>query len=268
MKKISILALLVFACSLVLASRGWAQLPGSLTDGLVSYYPFEGNANDVVGTNNATAVGVTLTSGITGAPNSAYYFSGTMSYLTAPFTPPTNNSFTWSLWINATTIKETYYFMAGNINENAGGKSFFMLPTGQVGFNSYDDALSGEENFLINSLQTPTPIQSNIWTHLAITSDTNNLRTFYVNGVAMTNKVSSGYGQLGISNFLFGADRFLREELSLQGSMDDVTIYDRPLSPSEVTDLYNAQLVPEPSTYALLLLSGAVSLWALKRRKS
>ena len=26
--------------------------------------------------------------------------------------------------------------------------------------------------------------------------------------------------------------------------------------------------VPEPSTYALLLLSGAASLWALKRRKS
>ena len=32
--------------------------------------------------------------------------------------------------------------------------------------------------------------------------------------------------------------------------------------------LDDVQLVPEPSTYALLLLSGAASLWALKRRKS
>jgi hypothetical protein len=30
----------------------------------------------------------------------------------------------------------------------------------------------------------------------------------------------------------------------------------------------NGTLIPEPSTYALLLLSGAASLWALKRRKS
>ena len=31
---------------------------------------------------------------------------------------------------------------------------------------------------------------------------------------------------------------------------------------------FQPQLVPEPSTYALLLLSGAASLWALRRRKS
>ena len=30
----------------------------------------------------------------------------------------------------------------------------------------------------------------------------------------------------------------------------------------------SAEVVPEPSTYALLLLSGAASLWALKHRKS
>ena len=32
--------------------------------------------------------------------------------------------------------------------------------------------------------------------------------------------------------------------------------------------LDDVQLVPEPSSYALLLLSGAASLWAFKRRKS
>ena len=31
--------------------------------------------------------------------------------------------------------------------------------------------------------------------------------------------------------------------------------------------IHNIASVPEPSTYALLLLSGAASLWALKRRK-
>jgi hypothetical protein len=55
---------------------------------------------------------------------------------------------------------------------------------------------------------------------------------------------------------------------SLGAQLDDMYFWDRPLSSEEVTELYNAQVVPEPSTYALLLLSGAASLWVLKRRKS
>ena len=52
------------------------------------------------------------------------------------------------------------------------------------------------------------------------------------------------------------------------GAISDVTIYDRALSSADVNQLYQFQSVPEPSTYALLLLGGAASLWALKRRKS
>ncbi len=52
---------------------------------------------------------------------------------------------------------------------------------------------------------------------------------------------------------------------NFNGLMSDLTIYDVTLQPDEINTLYT---VPEPSTYALLLLSGAASLWALKRRKS
>ena len=52
-------------------ARGLAQLPGSLTNGLVSYYDFSGSANDIAGTSSASVAGATLTNGVTGAPETA-----------------------------------------------------------------------------------------------------------------------------------------------------------------------------------------------------
>jgi hypothetical protein len=54
----------------------------------------------------------------------------------------------------------------------------------------------------------------------------------------------------------------------LIADISDVHIYDRALDSTEITALAEATAVPEPSISALLLLSGAASLWALKRRKS
>jgi len=248
------------------ASALHAQLPNSLTNGLVSYYTFDGNANDVVGTNNATAVGVTLTNGVTGAANSAYYFNGSLSYLSASYTPTINNSFTWSLWIKPSTSQECYPLSSAFFNQPEISPSFYLVPSGSVSFQTYDPALSPENNATENLMTAPAPITSGDWTMLTVTSDTNNMRTFFVNGVEVTNKVSSGYGQ-EVGNLLFGIDRLQRDEFSLHGSMDDVAIYDRPLSASEVSDLYQAQVVPEPATYALLLLGAATSFWFVKRRK-
>lgn len=51
-----------------------AQAP---TNGLVGYYPFNGNANDASGNNNNGVVtNVTLTTDRTGAANKAYQFGG------------------------------------------------------------------------------------------------------------------------------------------------------------------------------------------------
>jgi hypothetical protein len=48
------------------------------TDGLVGWWPFNGNANDESGNgNNGNAIGVTLTTDRFGLTNSAYFFNGT-----------------------------------------------------------------------------------------------------------------------------------------------------------------------------------------------
>jgi hydrogenase maturation factor len=56
-----------------------------LTKGLVAYYPFNGNANDLSGNGyNATTVGVSLATDRFGNPNKCYNFAGTSTYVQCP----------------------------------------------------------------------------------------------------------------------------------------------------------------------------------------
>lgn len=46
-------------------------------DGIVTYYDMNGDANDIVGSNNGTVTGATLTTDRFGNSNRAYSFNGT-----------------------------------------------------------------------------------------------------------------------------------------------------------------------------------------------
>ena len=74
----------------------------TLTNGLVAYYPFNGNANDESGNgNNGTVVGATLTTNHLGKADSAYAFNGSNTYIrvTAPNLPFGNDPRTIAGWI-------------------------------------------------------------------------------------------------------------------------------------------------------------------------
>ena len=77
------LGLIVIAILLVfnISERGYADL----NDGLVAYYPFNGNANDESGNgNNGIVYGATLAVDRYGKPNGAYYFDGSSNYIKVP----------------------------------------------------------------------------------------------------------------------------------------------------------------------------------------
>jgi len=67
----------------------FAQVPSYVpTNGLIGWWPFNGNANDESGNgNNGTVNGAALTADRNGHPNSAYNFNGSSSYisLSQPF---------------------------------------------------------------------------------------------------------------------------------------------------------------------------------------
>ena len=74
------------------------------TDGLVAYYPFNGNANDEsANSNNGTVNGATLTTDRDGNANSAYSFDGVDDKIDIPHHDSLNldANFSISVWINA-----------------------------------------------------------------------------------------------------------------------------------------------------------------------
>ena len=73
----------IIAAFLLAASSAFAQVPSYVpTNGLVGWWPFNGNANDESGLgNNGIVSGSTLTSDRFGNANSAYLFDGVNDYI-------------------------------------------------------------------------------------------------------------------------------------------------------------------------------------------
>jgi hypothetical protein len=88
--------------SVVSSSNGSANLGGSLNNGLVAYYPFNGNANDESGNgNDGTVNGATLTTDRFGNIDEAYDFDGTDDFISINDNTGLdgNSEFTISCWI-------------------------------------------------------------------------------------------------------------------------------------------------------------------------
>ncbi len=77
-----------------------AQVPSNIpTGGLVAYYPFNGNANDVSGNGyNGTVNGATLTTDRFGNPNSAYNFNGNFQSILTNIVQTNINAYSVSVW--------------------------------------------------------------------------------------------------------------------------------------------------------------------------
>ncbi len=84
-----------------------------LKDGLVAYYPFNGNASDKSGNgNHGTVYGATLTKDRFGNTNSAYSFDGIDDYIMVDLSVslkfnPNTSSFTLSAWVSPESVNDT-----------------------------------------------------------------------------------------------------------------------------------------------------------------
>jgi hypothetical protein len=119
---------------------------------------------------------------------------------------------------------------------------------------------------------TTTVFPMGNWAHLTMVLQENLTPLIYMNGNALTWQTapanfspitfSSDYG-IGtdiIDGSPFGPNYSI-------GAISDLKFYDEALSASQVETLYNTEVVPEPSTYALLILGGATSFWFIRRRR-
>jgi hypothetical protein len=210
-----------------------AHAQSFLTNGLAAYYPFNGNANDASGNGiNGTVNGATLIPDRFGIANSAYSFNGTNNYISFATVPTTNvDDWTMTAWVQPASLPE--FGIAVSIGYDdavyGDGYSFGISgdPAGTSGSQLF--ALYGGISWYEQGFNFTSTSQ---WYQVVILRSAGVLSS-YVNGVlistgiGITPRVPTAF-RIGSNN---GYNYF-------NGSIDDVRIYNRALSSTEVAQLY------------------------------
>jgi hypothetical protein len=219
-----------------------------LNNGLLAYYPFSGNANDAVGTNNGTVVGATLASDRFGNPNQAYAFNGsTTNYIVCPDAgfPAGNSARTISIWIyfrssGVPTPDNPVFVCYGGGQQNDTFYGILMAAT--CPNNAIAVGQSGGNGCGSQIPQFPGA-QFNRWYHVVFSHDGANTR-LYVDGL-LRGTAARTYGTVLDGNFYVGSyTRIFAPPNSPDAVIDEVRVYNRTLSTNEVAQLYQYESGP------------------------
>ena len=201
------------------------------TDGLVAYYPFNGNANDESGNgNNGIINGAVLTTDRFGNANKAFNFSGNDDYISAKDSSSLDitEQLTLSAWIDTENSLESGYIIKKGQSGGDENYSIFMINRDPI-------ARVHASNGLYYSVRTSENTIGSAWTHSVGTYNGNQL-SIYVNGI-LKNKGAVPRNLISNSSDLYIGLDFQTSEF--QGKIDDIAIYNRSLSESEIQRLFN-----------------------------
>jgi hypothetical protein len=216
------------------------NVSGSLTQGLVGYWPFCGNANDDSGNgNNGTVNGATLTTDRFGNSNSAYVFDGIDNFISFPqkFNFHNAGDASISIWIKSNSIPNALQatFLKSRISSTDNNRfNFFLNPiSGNLLKLNFDYR---ESNFNIHILNINN-IQLNTWQNIIYTR-TGNTYNLYINGTFINSSVDNLPNLPTEIGWVIGNDPSSNSDFS--GLIDDIGIWNRALNQQDITNLYNA----------------------------
>ena len=207
--------------------------------GMVSWWPGDGNTNDIQGGNNGT-----LMNGATFAPgevDQAFQFNGGSDRVFIADSPnlAITASLTLDAWVNAASTPPTGI---GDIIFRGDDRPFLDPYTlRMVGSNVSFEISDAAGN--IASVEAPLPL--NQFVHVACTlDDATGIMTLYLNGIfaAQTTTTVRPFGTLtganpGVSIGNLQSDTVLEPFVGL---IDEVEVFNRALDASEVLAIYNA----------------------------
>lgn len=212
------------------------------SEGLVAYYPFSGDANDISGNdNNPSFVNASLTTDRFGNPNSAYSFDGTTQYIKGSCAYFPTGSRTISLWFKVNDLSKRSGLFG------YGGGSCGASMWAAINLCTHPGAFTTQGHCEIHNCSTTNsyPV-ANSWNNWIITSG-NNQTKFYLNGILIETFNNVDYNGTNVSGRDFGFGAIPGEYVPytdacinyLDGALDDIVIYSTVLSDAQVFDLYN-----------------------------
>lgn len=147
----------------------------------------------------------------------------------------TGNAFSAAVWINPSAWGVSGDAYIHNILCDEGGSSTFCFRLGSKGLSSLKQRIavmiySGGSN----DYEAASDLSLNSWQHVAVTFDGSNVR-FYINGVLDRTQSAPITMNNGSGGFRMGASP--ASERFYQGYMDELRIYDRAITATEISEL-------------------------------
>ena len=231
--------------SMFLFNNGIIATPAGnpLWDSLYAVYKAESNANDELGVYNGTAQGgLTYTAGKSG---NAFTGNGTTGYVSLPdnsFNSLTND-FSVSAWINVNSLtgNQTIFSNLSYNNSNTLSNGFsILMRNGFLYFEIYSNT------GVFTQLLYASLLSTNTWYNIVITRKYSTRSRIYINGSQVTANTSSLDPTFittlipipsSICAWKYNASNTINY---LNGKVDEVNVWTKELTSTEVTELYNA----------------------------
>jgi hypothetical protein len=226
-----------------------AQLPSYLpTDGLVGWWPFNGNANDESGNgNHGMVIGASLESDRFSVINSSYSFLNPNSKISVPsISSDSISSISISGWFKKSLAGiDAAIFAMSNGCDGADGLRLFIGNdnflywqveiTSCIGFGVFSNFINYADNnwhFFVATYNKTNPTyvttDFSLWIDGINVGISNSNSTQGINSPITNNLFSTTIGNNNLSNNQF------------TGYLDDIAIYNRALTQEEITALYTA----------------------------
>ena len=216
------------------------------TNGLVGWWPFNGNANDESGNgNNGTVNGATLTTDRLGNVNAAYSFDGIDDFISGNsnnLNVQTTNKLTLASWVyvNQFALAPAASKIITHTDASNTGQQYAL----SIGNDGSLYFLAGNGDFENNgpNLSPAGQIQSNTWQHLAVVISSDSVKLYLNGNMVMGKPENDVFPANPVDVFVFSSLTNTTFNMLFNGLIDDIGIWNRDLNSCEIGDLYFTSL--------------------------
>ncbi len=217
------------------------MVSATLTDGLVAYYPFDGNADDSSGNgNDGTVYGATLTTDRNNNSNSAYDFDGSNDHILVADDDLLDliGEYSYGFWVYPESFGNHY----------TGLLLYGMATQDYAHYGMSFD--TGGELVLWSGGGSRTDIKSNYqlglnnWSHILVTHEGSGINEtkLFVNGEHVESFTMSNATASSSDPVIYIGDWWSSHYFD--GKIDDIRIWNRSLSQTEVSNEYSGDNCP------------------------
>ncbi len=209
-------------------------------NGLVAFWPLNETSGTVVhdfsgnGNNGTVNGGFTSVTGINGQP--AMSFNGSSQYISGTGGSSfnlDNGPFSVTFWQDTNNTNPNYTQGPATIGSNISGNTNASIDILEPNDSTVDCAMYYDD------FQVGVINMFNNWTFVAITMDGSRLRSIYVNAQLAATSTANGY-YVGDNTWAI-AKRADNSGYYFSGALQNIRVYNRSLSQTEILSLYNAK---------------------------